>query len=113
MKKTALNLKKNPKILNLLSSLQETLLHVLLASVITVSVMTFPLDFIEAPLYDLRQYLSAKPEVDDRIVIVTIDDQTINQLNDLNPLPLSYHLKSGRKIRRTRRKGRGISGRLQ
>lgn len=86
--------KKNPKFLNLLSSLQETLLHVLLASVITVSVMTFPLDFIEAPLYDLRQYLSSKPAADDRIAIVTIDDQTINQMNDLNPLPLSAHLKA-------------------
>jgi signal transduction histidine kinase len=98
MKKTGINLKKNPTILNLLSSLQETLLHVLLASVITVSVMTFPLDFIEAPLYDLRQFLSSKPEVDERIAIVTIDDQTVNQLNDLNPLPLSYHLKAVEKL---------------
>ncbi len=66
----------------------------LLAVVITGSVMTFPLDFIEAPLYDLRQSLSIKPQIDDRIVIVTVDDQTLNQLNDLNPLPLNYHLKA-------------------
>jgi signal transduction histidine kinase len=89
---------RNPLFLNLLSSLQETLLHVLLASVITVSVMTFPLDFIEAPLYDLRQFLSSKPLADDRIAIITVDDQTVNQLNELNPLPLSDHLKAVEKL---------------
>jgi two-component system phosphate regulon sensor histidine kinase PhoR len=84
--------------MNLLPALQETLLHLLLASVIAASVLTFPLDFIEAPLYDFRQSLSVKPPVDDRIVIITIDDQTINQLNDLNPLPLSYHLQAVQKL---------------
>ncbi len=78
----------------ILPALQETLLHILLASVITVSVMTFPLNFIEAPLYDLRHWLSLKPQVDDRIAIVTIDDQTLNQLNKANPLPLTDHLKA-------------------
>ena len=78
--------------------MQETLLHLLLALVITASVLTFPLDFIEAPLYDLRQFFSFKPSIDDRIAIITIDDQTINQLNDLNPLPLSYHLKAVQKL---------------
>jgi len=90
--------KRSTKLLILLSSMQETLLHLLLALVITASVLTFPLDFIEAPLYDLRQFLSIKPAIDDRIAIITIDDQTINQLNDINPLPLSYHLKAVQKL---------------
>jgi len=94
MLKSLKRLKKNPTVANLFSSLQETLLHVLLAAVITVSVMTFPLDFIEAPLYDFRQAVSIKPAIDDRIAIITIDDQTINQLNDLSPLPLKDHEKA-------------------
>ena len=88
--------------------LQETLLHMLLAVVITASVMTFPLDFIEAPLYDLRQVLSIKPEVDHRIAIVTIDDQTLNQTNEqLNPLPLSYHLNAVEELEKQGVKGVG------
>ena len=81
-------------------SLQELLLHALLASVITVSVMTFPLNFIEAPLYDLRQWLSFKPKIDDRIVLITIDDQTLNQRNAPSPLPLSDHLKAVEELER-------------
>lgn len=81
-----------------LPALQETLLHGLLALVITASVMTFPLDFIEAPLYDLRQWLSVKPTVDDRIVIITIDDQTLNQLNEVNPLNVEHHLQAIQKL---------------
>jgi signal transduction histidine kinase len=82
------------KSLRNLASLQEVLLHVLLASVITASVMTFPLNFIEAPLYDLKQWLSIKPAIDDRIVLITIDDQTLNQRNSVSPLPLADHLKA-------------------
>jgi CHASE2 domain-containing sensor protein len=82
------------KLSKLLPKLQETLLHLLLAAVITASVMTFPLDFLEAPLYDLRQNLSFKPEIDPRIAIVTIDDQTLNQLNELSPLSIASHLKA-------------------
>ena len=80
--------------MKLFKKFQETLLHLLLAVVVTTSVMTFPLDFVEAPLFDLRQYLSFKPPIDDRIALVTIDDQTLNQINDINPLPVSYHLKA-------------------
>lgn len=85
--------KKN-QLLKLFPALQEMLLHILLAAVITISVMTFPLNFLEAPLYDLRQWLSIKPAVDDRIAIVTIDDQTLNQLNEASPLSLTDHLKA-------------------
>jgi signal transduction histidine kinase len=94
--------KFNPraKIKTLLPSLQELLLHVLLASVITVSVMTFPLNFIEAPLYDLRQWLSIKPAIDDRIALITIDDQTLNQRNAVSPLPLADHLKAVEELER-------------
>lgn len=94
----AVKLKSNPKFQKILPTLQETLLHGLLALVITASVMTFPLDFIEAPLYDLRQWFSIKPPIDDRIVIVTIDDQTVNQLNELSPLPVKYHLQAIQKL---------------
>src|SRR4051812_46731839 len=89
---------KSDRLHKILPALQETLLHGLLAVVITASVMTFPLDFIEAPLYDLRQWLSLKPEADSRIAIITIDDQTLNQLNELNPLPLSYHHQAVQKL---------------
>ncbi len=88
------------KLKSLLPALQETLLHLLLATVITASVVTFPLSFIEAPLYDLRQWLSIKLPVDDRIAIVTIDDQTLNQLNEANPLSLKDHLKAVEELER-------------
>lgn len=77
-----------------LSGIQESILHVLLALMITGSILTFPLDFIEAPLYDLRQILSVKPKADDRIVLITVDDETINQSNEVFPLPLSMHQKA-------------------
>ena len=82
------------RFLKLPVSLQETLLHVLLAAVISVSVMAFPLNFIEAPLFDLRQSWSVKPSIDERIAIITIDDQTLNQLSEVSPLPLKYHQKA-------------------
>jgi len=82
------------------ASIQETLLHLLLAAVISVSVLTFPLHFIEAPLYDLRQWWSSKPKIDDRIALVTLDDQTLNQLNEVSPLPLKYHLKAVQEFER-------------
>ena len=79
---------------------QEPLLHLLLASVISISVMAFPLSLVEAPLFDLRQWLSFKPAVDSRITIITIDDQTVNQLNELSPLPIQYHLKAAKEFAR-------------
>ncbi|MBU6154184.1 MAG: CHASE2 domain-containing protein [Bdellovibrionales bacterium] len=88
------------RLLKLPASLQETLLHLLLAAVISVSVMTFPLNFIEAPLFDLRQNLSAKPTIDERIAIVTIDDQTLNQLSEVAPLPLRFHQKAVQEFER-------------
>ena len=88
------------KLRAVLPSLQELVLHILLASVITVSVMTFPLNFIEAPLYDLRQWLSIKPTIDDRIALITIDDQTLNQRNAVSPLPLADHLKAVEELER-------------
>jgi signal transduction histidine kinase len=86
------------KKLKMPAHIQETLLHLLLAAVVTASVVSLPLDFLEAPLYDLRYRLSHKPVSDDRIALITIDDQTLNQINDINPLPLSYHLKAVEKL---------------
>lgn len=75
-------------------TVQVTLLHLSLAALIAISAVTLPLNFLEAPLFDLRQWWSAKPAVDERIAIITIDDQTLNQLNEMSPLPLQYHLKA-------------------
>jgi len=80
------------------TGIQETLLHLLLAAVVTGSVLALPLDFLEAPLYDFRYRMSHKPVADERIALITIDDQTLNQINDVNPLPLSYHLKAIEKL---------------
>ena len=80
------------------SNLQILLLQLLLAVVVTVSVLSIPLDFIEAPLYDLRQQLGMKHKADSRIALITIDDQTIDQLNELNPLPFSYHVRALEKL---------------
>ncbi len=77
-----------------LSRFQESILHVLLAVMITASILTFPTDFIEAPLFDLRQSWSLKPKADDQIALITIDDETLNQTNEVHPLPLSYHQKA-------------------
>jgi signal transduction histidine kinase len=77
---------------------QVTLLQLLLAAVVSASVLSMPLDFIEAPLFDLRQQLSFKHPADQRIALITIDDQTIDQLNELNPLPVSYHLRALEKL---------------
>lgn len=95
-----LNFNTPAKLKPLMPSLQELMLNVLLALVITVSVMTFPLNFIEAPLYDLRQWLSIKPAIDDRIALITIDDQTLNQRNAVSPLPLADHLKAVEELER-------------
>jgi hypothetical protein len=73
------------------SRLQEVLLPALLAAVIAATVMAIPLSTIEAPLYDLRQLLSIKASADPKIALITIDDQTLNQMNELSPLPLSAH----------------------
>lgn len=81
-----------------LPQIQESVLHALLAVMITASILTFPLDFIEAPLYDLRQTLSINPEADSNIVLITIDDETVNQLNDTHPLSLKHHLKGLQKL---------------
>lgn len=77
-----------------LSWVQEGFLQALLATIIVASILTFPLNFVEAPLYDLRQSLSIKPMADSSIVIITIDDESTNQLNDSYPLSLKYHLKA-------------------
>ncbi len=95
-----MTVRKRDKFKKILPALQETLLHLLLATVISISVMTFPLNFLEAPLYDLRQYLSIKPAADDNIAIITIDDQTLNQLNEVSPLPVSDHLKAVQEFER-------------
>lgn len=104
---TMLFFKKSHKLKEIFPALQETLLHLLLSAVITVSVMTFPLNFIEAPLYDFRQWLSLKPPVDDRIALITIDDQTLNQLNEASPLPIADHLKAVQEFEKQEVKGVG------
>ncbi len=73
---------------------QDLLLPGLLAVVIAATASTSPLSFLEAPLYDLRLWLSKKPTVDPNIAIITLDDQTLNQLNETSPLTVSSHLKA-------------------
>jgi two-component system phosphate regulon sensor histidine kinase PhoR len=73
---------------------QELLLPGLLALVIAATASTSPLSFLEAPLYDLRLWLSGKRSVDPGIVIITLDDQTLNQLNETSPLTVGSHLKA-------------------
>jgi signal transduction histidine kinase len=74
--------------------LQDLLLPGLLALVIAAAASTSPLSFIEAPLYDLRLWLSKKPSIDPSIAIVTLDDQTLNQLNETSPLTVASHLRA-------------------
>ena len=73
---------------------QDLLLPGLLAVVIAATASTSPLSFLESPLYDLRIWLSKKPSVDPGIAIITLDDQTLNQLNETSPLTVSSHLKA-------------------
>jgi signal transduction histidine kinase len=73
---------------------REGVLPGLLALVITATALATPLNFLEAPLFDLRAWLSRAPGIDPGIVVLTIDDQTLNQLNEPAPLPLSAHLKA-------------------
>ncbi len=73
---------------------QELLLPGLLAVVIAATASTSPLSFLEAPLYDFRLWLSKKPSVDPGMVIITLDDQTVNQLNETSPLTVSSHVKA-------------------
>jgi signal transduction histidine kinase len=95
------------KNLKLTSNIQVNLLQLLLAAVVTTSVLSFPLDFIEAPLFDLRQQYSIKHPADQKIALITIDDQTLDQLNELNPLPVSYHLKALQQLQKHDIKGVG------
>ncbi len=92
-----------------MKGMPEPILQGLLAAVITFSVLAFPLSFVEAPLFDLRQKWSLRPSVDDRIALITLDDQTINQLNELSPLPVSYHLKAVKELERHGVRGVGYA----
>lgn len=92
-----------------MKGMPEPLLQGLLAALVTFSVLAFPLSFIEAPLFDLRQSWSFRPEIDDRIALITLDDQTVNQLTELSPLPVSYHLKAVRELEKQGVRGVGYA----
>ena len=97
------------KLQSVMKGMPEPILQGLLAAAITFSVLAFPLSFLEAPLFDLRQRWSMRPAIDPRIALITLDDQTVNQLTELSPLPVSYHLKAVQELERQGVRGVGYA----
>ncbi len=73
------------------SKLRTALLSIALAALITLSASVLPLDFLEAPLFDLRHKMTGNPPADSRITLITLDEITATELNDVLPLSLEKH----------------------
>ncbi len=88
-------------------TLRSALLGVILAAVVTASSLILPLDFIESTLFDLRHRLSFNPTPDARIALITIDDVTSAELNEVTPLSLETHADLAEKLEAAHPKGIG------
>jgi signal transduction histidine kinase len=88
-------------------TLRSALLGVILAAVVTASSLVLPLDFIESSLFDLRHRLSFNPSPDPRIALITIDDVTSAELNEVTPLSLETHAELIEKLEAANPKGVG------
>jgi signal transduction histidine kinase len=70
---------------------ERTLLVLAAAAGLTALLMNLNFNLFEASLYDFRMARGAQPKADSQIVLVTLDDKTTKDLDELAPLPLDYH----------------------
>lgn len=88
-------------------TLRSALLGVILAAVVTASSLVLPLDFIESTLFDLRHRLSFNPTPDPRIALITLDDVTSAELNEVTPLSLETHADLAERLEAAKPRGVG------
>jgi len=70
---------------------ERTLLILAAAAGLTALLMNLNFNLLEANLYDLRMSKGSQPKADSQIVLITLDDKTTKDLDELAPLPLDYH----------------------
>jgi signal transduction histidine kinase len=68
-------------------------LSIAVATAITIVLGQFEFHAIEAALYDLRSSSPTAPRPDPRIVLVTIDDSSLDHFKELGPLSVRTHAK--------------------
>jgi signal transduction histidine kinase len=61
------------------------------AGVLTTILLNLGFSLLEANLYDLRMIYGSQPKADPEIVLVSLDDTTTKELDELSPLSLDYH----------------------
>lgn len=88
-----MKLSMNPKLAKWINR-YETVLMVLLASAgLTAILLHLEFNIFEASLYDLKMRASLSAPASKDIVLITLDDQSIRELDQPAPLPLDYHAK--------------------
>ncbi len=86
----------------------EKLFSLLLASAaVTAALMSFDLHFLESRLYDLRMTFGPQPKASGEIVLVSVDEWTLRELEDHSPLALSYHTRLLEKLSQSKPKAIG------
>lgn len=72
---------------------RKPLVVLITAGIITAILLNIPLSFLEAPLYDFRVRISHSQAAlpDSRIELIVMNDETAKTLDQVLPLPLSYH----------------------
>jgi CHASE2 domain-containing sensor protein len=70
---------------------ERILLILAAAAGLTALLMNLNFNLLEANLYDLRMSKGSQPKPDSQIVLITLDDKTTKDLDELAPLPLDYH----------------------
>lgn len=71
---------------------ERALVILAIAAGLTAVLLNFEFNLLEAKLYDLRVAKSAQLEADSGIVLVTLDDPTIQALDAFSPLTLDHHV---------------------
>lgn len=63
------------------------------AALLTAFLMNIEFNWVESSLYDLRMRLGSQPKPSSDIVLISIDDKTLTQLDELSPVPLDHHVR--------------------
>jgi signal transduction histidine kinase len=81
------------QIQNLAKRFEKPLIIVAGAAGLTSLLFTLDFNLLEANLYDLRMARGFQAPADSNIVLITLDEHTTRELNELSPLPLDLHAK--------------------
>lgn len=70
---------------------KKTLMILASASALTGVLMNFDFPSLEAGLYDLRMSRGPQYGADSRIALITLDDETLQSLDEFTPLSIDFH----------------------